>query len=336
MDGGAHRQVPRTAGKATPRAAATRDVDVEFLNLSQTLAGYYLMGPGFERIAERFCRAAIAVKERWPLPPRSVRQLLRRRGDGWTDELAAAVRDIDVCVYEYLAAERQRDFAGAGLVKMLVDGSRAQGDEFDDRSLRDQIVDGVLRGSRNDGDFAIVGPLFARRSSRGAPQAARRSRARARRPHADERGLGPPGLYRAGRQRGATTLFADSLAIARRARPTTRSAATTSRPARRSTCRSTRRTGCPRCGRIRTASIRTASPSTGGAAAALRVHSVRRGPPQLRRREHGDRRAQDRRRDDRAAVRAHAGSGPARRRRRGHDDASALWHEHAHPGTLGP
>lgn len=116
------------------------DVDAEFLNLSQTLAGYYLMGPGFERIAERFCRTAIAVKELWPLPPRSVRQLLRRRGDGWTAELAAAVRDIDVCVYEYLAAERQRDFAGAGLVKMLVDGSRAQGDEFDDRSLRDQLL----------------------------------------------------------------------------------------------------------------------------------------------------------------------------------------------------
>jgi cytochrome P450 len=98
------------------------------------------MGPGFEPIAERFCRAAIAVKERWPRPPRSVAQLLRRRGDGWTDELATAVRDIDVCVYEYLTAERQRDFAGAGFVKMLVDGSRAQGDEFDDRSLRDQLL----------------------------------------------------------------------------------------------------------------------------------------------------------------------------------------------------
>lgn len=116
------------------------DVDLEFLNLSQMLAGFYLMGPGFERIAERFCRAAIAVKERWPLPPRSVRQLLQRRGDGWTDELAAAVHDIDACVYEYLTAERQHDFAGAGLVKMLVDGSRAQADEFDDRSLRDQIL----------------------------------------------------------------------------------------------------------------------------------------------------------------------------------------------------
>jgi cytochrome P450 len=118
----------------------SRDVDADFLDLSQLLAGFYLMGPGFERVAERFCRAAIAVKEQWPLPPRSIRQLLRRRGDGWTDGLAAAVRDIDVCVYEYLAAERKRDFAGAGLVKMLVDGSRAQNDEFDDKSLRDQLL----------------------------------------------------------------------------------------------------------------------------------------------------------------------------------------------------
>jgi len=116
------------------------DVDAEFLQLSQLLAGYYLMGPGFERIAERFCQAAVAVKENWPRPPRSIAQLLRRRGDGWSDALASAARAIDACVDEYLKAERPHDFAGAGLVKLLVDGSRAQGDEFDDRSLRDQIL----------------------------------------------------------------------------------------------------------------------------------------------------------------------------------------------------
>jgi cytochrome P450 len=116
------------------------DVDKDFLDLSQLLAGYYLMGPGFEPIAERFCRAAIAVKDSWPLPPRSVWQLLRRRGDGWTGALAAAVRDIDTCVYEYLTAQRAGDFAGAGLTKLLVDASRAQGDEWTDRDLRDQLL----------------------------------------------------------------------------------------------------------------------------------------------------------------------------------------------------
>jgi cytochrome P450 len=117
-----------------------RDVDADFLRLSQMMAGFYLMGPGFERIADRFCDAAVTIKESWPRPPRSVAQLLRRRGDGWSDELAVAVRTIDSCIYEYLAAERRREFAGAGLVELLVDGSRAQGDEFDDRSLRDQLL----------------------------------------------------------------------------------------------------------------------------------------------------------------------------------------------------
>jgi len=125
-----------------PYAAERRacDVDAEFLRLAQLLAGYYLMGPGFERIAERFCRAAVSVKENWPRPPRNVAQLMRRRGDGWSDGLARAVSAIDACLYEYLEAERRTDFAAAGLVKMLVDGSRAQGDEFDDRSLRDQLL----------------------------------------------------------------------------------------------------------------------------------------------------------------------------------------------------
>ncbi len=116
------------------------DVDADFLDLSQLLAGYYLMGPGFERIAERFCRTAIVIKDNWPRPPRSIAQLLRRRGDGFSDELAAAVRAIDACIYEYLEAERRSDFSGAGFVKLLVEGSRAQGAEFGDSSLRDQIL----------------------------------------------------------------------------------------------------------------------------------------------------------------------------------------------------
>jgi cytochrome P450 len=118
----------------------TCDVDGDFLRLSQLLAGYYLMGARFEHIAARFCDAAVAIKENWPRPPRSVAQLLRRRSDGWSGELAAAVHAIDSCLAEYLSLERRHDFADAGLAKLLVDGSRAQGEEFDDRSLRDQLL----------------------------------------------------------------------------------------------------------------------------------------------------------------------------------------------------
>jgi cytochrome P450 len=129
-------------------AGAPRVIDVEkdFLYLSQLLSGYYLMGRGFELVAERFCRAAVAIKNEWPRPPRGALRLLLRRGDGFREELAAAVREIDACIAEYLAAERRRDFAGAGLIKLIVDGSRAQGDEFDDRSLRDQLLSVFFAG----------------------------------------------------------------------------------------------------------------------------------------------------------------------------------------------
>jgi cytochrome P450 len=116
------------------------DVEREFLALSQLLAGYYLMGPGFEPIAERFGAAAIAVKDNWPLPPRTALHVLLRKSTGWTPTLAAAINAIDACMYEYLAARRQTDYADAGLVAQLVAASREQGDEFDDRSLRDQIL----------------------------------------------------------------------------------------------------------------------------------------------------------------------------------------------------
>jgi cytochrome P450 len=120
------------------------DVDREFLTLSQLLAGYYLMGPGFAPIAERFCSAAVTIKDNWPRPPGNVLHVLLRKWRGgaaaWSPELADAIKQIDACLYEYLAERRKQDFADSGLVTMLVRTSREQHDEFDTRSLRDQIL----------------------------------------------------------------------------------------------------------------------------------------------------------------------------------------------------
>jgi cytochrome P450 len=129
-----------------PRAEqrSSFDVDREFLTLSQLLAGYYLMGPPFAKIAERFCAAAVLIKETWPKPPRNVLRVLARRwhgaAAGWSPELEAAIKQIDACLYEYLAERRAADFADAGLVTTLARASREQRDEFDDRSLRDQLL----------------------------------------------------------------------------------------------------------------------------------------------------------------------------------------------------
>jgi cytochrome P450 len=119
----------------------TCEVDAEFLKLAQLLAGYYLMGPGFAPIAERFCAAAVRVKDSWPKPPRGLLALvLRRRTEPWSAALEDAIRALDACVYEYIAEQRKADFVDTSLVSMLVRASRAEHDEFDDRSLRDQIL----------------------------------------------------------------------------------------------------------------------------------------------------------------------------------------------------
>ena len=58
-----------------------RDVDEDFFRLAQRIAGHYLMGSRFAEIEPEFGAAARAIKENWPLPPRNVIALLRRRSN---------------------------------------------------------------------------------------------------------------------------------------------------------------------------------------------------------------------------------------------------------------
>ena len=119
---------------------APRDTEQDFLDLSQRIAGRYLMGPGFEAVRDRFCAAAIEIKNCWPLPPRSALRALLRKSDGWTPKMEGAVRAIDACVYEYLAEQRKTGFEDCGVLTFIVKSSRDQGNEFDDKSLRSQLL----------------------------------------------------------------------------------------------------------------------------------------------------------------------------------------------------
>lgn len=124
----------------THAGSAPRDIDFDFLRLSQQHAGHYLMGPGFAAIEERFFEAAIAIKDNWPLPPRNLLALWLPRSKRRERRLDAAVAAIDECVADYLAAHRRTDFADCGVLEMIVHASRAQNDEYDDQSLRDQLL----------------------------------------------------------------------------------------------------------------------------------------------------------------------------------------------------
>ena len=131
-----HRLLQQWTDSATTR----RDVDGDFLRLTQLQAGHYLMGPGFDQIEERFYAAAIAVKDNWPLPPRSLPALYLRKSKQRSVRLDRAVKAVDACVFQYLAKHRKTDFENCGVLSVLVSASRDQGDEFDDQSLRDQLL----------------------------------------------------------------------------------------------------------------------------------------------------------------------------------------------------
>ena len=117
-----------------------RDVGEDFLRLSQRHAGHYLMGPGFAVIDDRFYTAATGIKDNWPLPPRSILALFGPKPKGREARLHAAIADIDRLVFSYLKEHRHDDFTDCGVLSLLVSSSRAQGDEFDDRALRDQLL----------------------------------------------------------------------------------------------------------------------------------------------------------------------------------------------------
>ena len=119
---------------------AVRDVHEDFLRLTQQVAGRYLMGPDFDRIEPEFYRAAIAIKDNWPLPPRSIIKTYMPRGNERETRLYAAVRSIDELIYAFLGAHRQTDFEGCGIIERLVRDSRAQGDEYGDKAIRDQLL----------------------------------------------------------------------------------------------------------------------------------------------------------------------------------------------------
>lgn len=115
------------------------DVAPEFARLAQLLAGRYLMGPGFTAIAAQFCDAAAAIKKSWPQPPRGIWDLLRPQPKSRLKEFEAAVAALDECIFGYLKAHRPADFAGCGVLELIVRSSRAEGRAFTDRELRDQL-----------------------------------------------------------------------------------------------------------------------------------------------------------------------------------------------------
>jgi len=118
---------------------ASIDVEPEFARLAQLLAGRYLLGPGFEAIADRFCKVAAECKEHWPLAPRGLIGLFKKIPQQKLDAFDAAIAELDACIYGYITEHRKTGFKDCGVLTRLVAAQKDGQPEFSDTSLRDQI-----------------------------------------------------------------------------------------------------------------------------------------------------------------------------------------------------
>ena len=117
------------------------DVEPEFNRLAQLLAGRLAFGPRFEEIADEFCDLSVRIKSHWPKPPRNLFSLWIRPGARKKFErFKTVLRELDDLVARYISRERLSDFENSGILSLLVKSSRAEGQEFTDKELRDQLL----------------------------------------------------------------------------------------------------------------------------------------------------------------------------------------------------
>jgi cytochrome P450 len=115
------------------------NVEPEFARLAQLLAGFYSMGPGFAKIADRFCDTASAVKSFWPVAPRGVLDLLKPRSKTRLKRFHETLAELDECFFGYLSAHRGTGFENCGILSLLTKAGHRAGRPFTDQELRDQI-----------------------------------------------------------------------------------------------------------------------------------------------------------------------------------------------------
>jgi cytochrome P450 len=116
------------------------DVEPDFNRLAQLLSGRYLLGEPFAEIADEFCIVAADVKKHWPQAPRNIVRAFIPHSKALIARFDAAIAALDDCILGFIQKHRATDFEGCGVLTRIVHASRVEGNEFDDKSLRDQIA----------------------------------------------------------------------------------------------------------------------------------------------------------------------------------------------------
>jgi cytochrome P450 len=125
--------------KAHADRGAIVDVEPDFNRLAQLLSGRYLLGEPFAEIADEFCEIAADVKRHWPQAPRNLVRAFMPPDKKKIALFDKAIGELDRCLLGFIERHRASDYEGCGVLTRIVHTSRAEGNPYDDRSLRDQL-----------------------------------------------------------------------------------------------------------------------------------------------------------------------------------------------------
>jgi len=122
------------------RSGVPLDAELEFLKLTQLLAGVLVIGPGFEKDAAEMFRISEAIKNNWPVPPRGILSGLRKPSPERAQRLEAACCDLDRLLLSFVERQRRAAPEDGGILGMLMADSEKEGQPFTDKELRDQVA----------------------------------------------------------------------------------------------------------------------------------------------------------------------------------------------------
>ncbi|MCC7547748.1 MAG: cytochrome P450 [Burkholderiales bacterium] len=126
--------------KRNTESGAALDAELEFLRLTQLLAGILVIGPRFEAEAEEMFAITEAIKNSWPVPPRGILSGLRKPSPERAQRLEAACSDLDRLVQHFIDRQHKATTEEGGILGMLKAAAEKEGQAFTDKELRDQVV----------------------------------------------------------------------------------------------------------------------------------------------------------------------------------------------------
>lgn len=122
------------------RTGRAVDIEPHLTRMVQLLIGQWILGSQFDRYGETVTELVAAMRENWPKPPRSVWAHLKPPPVLRLKKLNRIMDELDVAIFAAIKGQRESNAEDFSLLSGLARARFADGEGFDDQSLRDQLL----------------------------------------------------------------------------------------------------------------------------------------------------------------------------------------------------